>query len=65
MAADLFSEHPNEEALLAYLDGELSRARTRSIRNHLKICWEMSICAHGSGVTSGNDLTSVIRKAGF
>ena len=40
MGASLFSEHPNDEALLAYLDGELSRARTRSIRNHLKSCWK-------------------------
>jgi anti-sigma factor RsiW len=40
MGASLLSEHPNDEALLAYLDGELSRTRTRSIRNHLKICWK-------------------------
>lgn len=25
--------------LLAYLDGEISMARIRMIRNHLKICW--------------------------
>jgi len=40
MGASLLSEHPNDEALLAYLDGELSKARTRSIRNHLKSCWK-------------------------
>ena len=40
MGASLLSEHPNDEALLAHLDGELSRARTRSIRNHLKSCWK-------------------------
>jgi anti-sigma factor RsiW len=34
------SEHFNDEALLAFLDGELSRARTYSIRNHLKCCWK-------------------------
>jgi anti-sigma factor RsiW len=33
-------EHPNEEALLAYLDGEVSNARMRAIRTHLKICWK-------------------------
>jgi anti-sigma factor RsiW len=32
-------EHPNEEALLAYVDGELSGARLRAIRNHLTSCW--------------------------
>jgi anti-sigma factor RsiW len=40
MGASLLSEHPNDEALLAYLDGELSRTRTRSIRNHQKSCWK-------------------------
>jgi anti-sigma factor RsiW len=33
-------EHLDDEALLAYLDGEVSAARTRRIRNHLKICWK-------------------------
>jgi predicted anti-sigma-YlaC factor YlaD len=33
-------EHPNDEALLAYLDGEMSRAQARRILNHLKICWQ-------------------------
>lgn len=32
-------EHLNEEQLLAYLDGEMSLARMRSARNHLRICW--------------------------
>jgi anti-sigma factor RsiW len=40
MGASLLSEHPNDAALLAYLDGELSRARTRAVRNHLKSCWK-------------------------
>jgi anti-sigma factor RsiW len=40
MGASLLSEHPNDEALLDYLDGELSRARTRAIRNHLTSCWK-------------------------
>jgi anti-sigma factor RsiW len=40
MVASLLSEHPNDDVLLAYLDGELSWARTRSIRNHLKSCWK-------------------------
>jgi predicted anti-sigma-YlaC factor YlaD len=26
--------------LLAYLDGEMSMARIRAIRNHFKICWK-------------------------
>jgi anti-sigma factor RsiW len=34
------SEHPNEEALLAYLDGELSNSRIRTVRDHLKSCWK-------------------------
>ena len=33
-------EHPNDEMLLAYLDGEMSMARIRAIRNHLKNCWK-------------------------
>ena len=33
-------EHPNDEMLLAYLDGEISLARIRAVRNHLKICWK-------------------------
>ena len=33
------SEHPNEETLLAYVDGELSNARVRAVRNHLTSCW--------------------------
>ena len=34
------TEHPNDEALLAFLDGELSKTRIPAIRNHLKICWK-------------------------
>ena len=33
-------EHPNDETLLAYLDGEVSNTRMRPIRTHLKICWK-------------------------
>ena len=33
-------EHPNDEILLAYLDGEVSNARMRAVRTHLKICWK-------------------------
>jgi predicted anti-sigma-YlaC factor YlaD len=33
-------EHPNDEMLLAYLNGEMSMARIRAIRNHLKNCWK-------------------------
>lgn len=33
-------EHPNDDQLLAYLDGEMSNARMRAIRNHLRICWK-------------------------
>lgn len=32
--------HPNDEAILAYLDGELPGARAHSVRAHLKICWK-------------------------
>jgi anti-sigma factor RsiW len=65
MGASLLSEHPNDEALLAYLDGELSRARTRSIRNHLKSCWKCRFVLADLEVTSANDFTSVISKTGF
>jgi anti-sigma factor RsiW len=34
------NEHPNYEILLAYLDGEVSAARMRTIRNHLMSCWK-------------------------
>ena len=34
------SEHLNEETLLAYVDGELSSTRIRTVRNHLKSCWK-------------------------
>ena len=40
MGVSLLFDHPNDEAMLSYLDGELSRARTRSIYNHLKSCWK-------------------------
>jgi len=33
-------EHPNDEILLAYLDGEMSNRRMRETRAHLKICWQ-------------------------
>lgn len=33
-------EHLNDEALVAYLDGEVSKARTRVIRAHLSLCWK-------------------------
>ena len=31
--------HLNDEQLLAYLDGEMSMAQMRAVRNHLRICW--------------------------
>jgi anti-sigma factor ChrR (cupin superfamily) len=31
--------HLNDDQLLAYLEGEMSIARMRTIRNHLRICW--------------------------
>lgn len=31
--------HLNDDQLLAYLDGEMSIARMRAVRNHLRICW--------------------------
>jgi anti-sigma factor RsiW len=33
-------EHPNDERLLAFLDGELSRSDTRAVEVHLKRCWK-------------------------
>lgn len=33
------SEHPDDDRLLAYLDGELSNAQIRSVRDHLRACW--------------------------
>ena len=33
-------EHLNDDQLLAYLDGEMSNAQMRAIRNHLRICWK-------------------------
>lgn len=32
--------HLNDDQLLAYLDGEMSIARMRTIRNHVRICWK-------------------------
>lgn len=31
--------HLNDNQLLAYLDGEMSVAQARAVRNHLKLCW--------------------------
>jgi anti-sigma factor RsiW len=33
-------EHPDDDMLVAYLDGEVSATRIRKIRNHLKSCWK-------------------------
>lgn len=33
-------EHLADEALVAYLDGEMSNARMRAIRTHLNLCWK-------------------------
>jgi anti-sigma factor RsiW len=33
-------EHLADEALLAYLDGEMSNTRMRATRTHLKTCWK-------------------------
>lgn len=33
------STHLNDDQFLAYLDGEMSMAQMRAIRNHLRICW--------------------------
>lgn len=32
--------HPTEETLLAYVDGELSPSETRAVRSHLSACWQ-------------------------
>jgi anti-sigma factor RsiW len=34
------SEHPSDEQLLAYLDGELAYGQMRTMRSHLKCCWK-------------------------
>jgi len=33
-------EHLADEVLVAYLDGEMSKARMRAIRAHLNLCWK-------------------------
>jgi anti-sigma factor ChrR (cupin superfamily) len=33
-------EHPNDEMLLAYLDGELPNGQMSAIRAHLLVCWQ-------------------------
>jgi len=33
-------EHLADEVLVAYLDGETSKARMRAIRAHLNLCWK-------------------------
>ena len=40
MKRRMFPEHANVEELLAYLDGEISSARIRTIHNHLRSCWK-------------------------
>jgi anti-sigma factor RsiW len=40
MKRRMFPEHPNDEELLAYVDGEIPSARIRTIRNHLRSCWK-------------------------
>jgi anti-sigma factor RsiW len=36
----LSTEHPEDVALLAYLDAELPRAATRRTERHLQSCWK-------------------------
>jgi pimeloyl-ACP methyl ester carboxylesterase len=40
MRTNRLPEHPNDEMLLAYMDGEVSRVRIGAIRSHLKRCWK-------------------------
>lgn len=40
MRINRFPEHPDDEMLLAYMDGEMSRVRIGAIRSHLKSCWK-------------------------
>jgi len=40
MRTHRMSEHPDEEALLAFLDGELSSSGIRTVRDHLMSCWK-------------------------
>jgi anti-sigma factor RsiW len=40
MRTSRLREHPNDEMLLAYLDGEMPNRRMRETRSHLKICWQ-------------------------
>jgi anti-sigma factor RsiW len=40
MQTNRLPEHPNDEMLLAYMDGETSRVRIGAIRSHLQSCWK-------------------------
>jgi anti-sigma factor RsiW len=40
MRTNRLREHLSDEALVAYLDGEMSKARMRAIRAHLNLCWK-------------------------
>ena len=40
MKRNLSNEHPEDAALLAYLDAELPGAATRRILKHLQTCWK-------------------------
>jgi len=40
MRPNPLNEHLEDEVILAYLDGELSRSITRKTRQHLQSCWK-------------------------
>jgi anti-sigma factor RsiW len=40
MKKNLSTEHPDDAALLGYLDAELSRAAMRTTSKHLQSCWK-------------------------
>ena len=45
MRRNLSPEHLEDAAILAYLDGELSRAATRRAKLHLQSCWKCRYAA--------------------
>ncbi len=40
MKRNISTEHPDDAALLGYLDAELSRAAMRTTAKHLQSCWK-------------------------
>lgn len=63
-------EHPEDVVLLAYLDGELSRAAARNVKHHLESCWncrytaaELELLAQSAyALLSGGDDGDTVQK---